>query len=468
MWQKCVGVDVRDVRSWQHVDERETRRTCRWDRRALCARGRPARRADAAPRHIPDSFASETPLINRLSLLIPAFIVSCSSGSSPGGADSAVGTTTTTPPPAAPAPTPASYCATLQPYIDTAAQQAGFQSTLKCFDLPDLRTSAHIGTSDIPTERRLATCFQNADEAKKIFDDGGSMQFSYTYSKDASVGAGAKVDLSFLGKWAPAISLSGANTNTVKVSISFTDVHRRSVSDLATTLCRSTSSMAPDCIKYLNRDDVRYVPISLVGKIKIDIQVASGAEVKLDASFADLVTLNAKYGSPEKSHLQLSSTDVVTIAGSIQASKKSMGDVTGPCSAYFPDRDSDGFGDASAAAIFSSSSPQGYVANATDCYDNNASAKPGQGAFFETNRGDGSFDYDCDGTIQQQWTELERGCFQTGNLVGHCQANQGWVGSVASCGEARNWLDDCDRETHNIKIAHCSRREESPRRQRCR
>jgi len=32
----------------------------------------------------------------------------------------------------------------------------------------------------------------------------------------------------------------------------------------------------------------------------------------------------------------------------------------------------------------------------TDCYDSNANAKPGQTTYFSTNRGDGSFDYNCD------------------------------------------------------------------------
>jgi hypothetical protein len=34
-----------------------------------------------------------------------------------------------------------------------------------------------------------------------------------------------------------------------------------------------------------------------------------------------------------------------------------------------------------------------------DCYDSNASAYPGQTAYFTTNRGDGSFDYNCDSSI---------------------------------------------------------------------
>lgn len=38
----------------------------------------------------------------------------------------------------------------------------------------------------------------------------------------------------------------------------------------------------------------------------------------------------------------------------------------------------------------------------TDCYDSNATAKPGQTSYYTTNRGDGSFDYDCDGATTKR------------------------------------------------------------------
>ena len=43
------------------------------------------------------------------------------------------------------------------------------------------------------------------------------------------------------------------------------------------------------------------------------------------------------------------------------------------------------------------SSP-GYVRDSRDCFDGNANASPSQDQFFDSNRGDGSFDYNCDGT----------------------------------------------------------------------
>jgi hypothetical protein len=54
------------------------------------------------------------------------------------------------------------------------------------------------------------------------------------------------------------------------------------------------------------------------------------------------------------------------------------------------------------------------VTNADDCYDANTSAKPGQTAFFATHRGDGSFDYDCNGGSEKQYANV------TGFSCGKC------------------------------------------------
>jgi hypothetical protein len=40
-----------------------------------------------------------------------------------------------------------------------------------------------------------------------------------------------------------------------------------------------------------------------------------------------------------------------------------------------------------------------------DCYDSNSNAHPGQYQFFTAHRGDGSYDYDCDGTTAFQYGE---------------------------------------------------------------
>ncbi|MBI2592749.1 MAG: hypothetical protein HYW37_01120 [Candidatus Colwellbacteria bacterium] len=66
----------------------------------------------------------------------------------------------------------------------------------------------------------------------------------------------------------------------------------------------------------------------------------------------------------------------------------------------YTDSDADGYGSSGPGSVCSGASlPGGYVSNNSDCYDSNANARPGQGSFFTTNRGDGSFDYDCNSAI---------------------------------------------------------------------
>ena len=68
---------------------------------------------------------------------------------------------------------------------------------------------------------------------------------------------------------------------------------------------------------------------------------------------------------------------------------------------YF-DSDSDGYGFGNKVCV---GNQTGYADNNTDCYDSNANAKPGQTSYFTTNRGDKSFDYNCnDGSIEKQYT----------------------------------------------------------------
>jgi len=41
-----------------------------------------------------------------------------------------------------------------------------------------------------------------------------------------------------------------------------------------------------------------------------------------------------------------------------------------------------------------------------DCYDSNANARPNQTAYFTVHRGDGSFDYNCNGTVEKKNTQI--------------------------------------------------------------
>jgi hypothetical protein len=71
---------------------------------------------------------------------------------------------------------------------------------------------------------------------------------------------------------------------------------------------------------------------------------------------------------------------------------------------YYRDMDADGFGD-DKFSITSCTQPAGYVEIGGDCYDLNDRAHPDATGAFLQQRGDGSFDYDCDGVETQLHTK---------------------------------------------------------------
>lgn len=72
---------------------------------------------------------------------------------------------------------------------------------------------------------------------------------------------------------------------------------------------------------------------------------------------------------------------------------------------YYRDADGDGFGDAG-DSVSACVRPGGYVDNDEDCFDGNADAFPGQPSLFYEDRGDGSFDYNCDGETNYEREEV--------------------------------------------------------------
>ncbi len=70
----------------------------------------------------------------------------------------------------------------------------------------------------------------------------------------------------------------------------------------------------------------------------------------------------------------------------------------------YTDSDGDGYGTGSYRQVCSNSSSDGVADNGNDCYDSNSSAHPNQSSWFTTDRGDGSYDYDCDGSVDYRYT----------------------------------------------------------------
>ncbi len=114
---------------------------------------------------------------------------------------------------------------------------------------------------------------------------------------------------------------------------------------------------------------------------------------------------------------------------------------TSGCTTYYKDADNDGFGDANTPGkCYCQPTGVFKVLTATDCYDSNNSAHPGQLNYYTVHRGDGSFDYDCSGSETKYWNEVSGGCAIFGDL---CSGIPGWSGSVPFCGFSKTWLYDC-------------------------
>ncbi len=103
---------------------------------------------------------------------------------------------------------------------------------------------------------------------------------------------------------------------------------------------------------------------------------------------------------------------------------------------FYADTDGDKYGDP-LTTIKACSRPAGYVENSDDCYDDNASAKPEQTGWFKVDRGDGSYDYDCNKSELQHWSAA-------GNCgIGICVLTEGWQGAVPPCGTDGQYVTSC-------------------------
>lgn len=173
-------------------------------------------------------------------------------------------------------------------------------------------------------------------------------------------------------------------------------------------------------------------------KLKSDIQKA--VDLGVEAKWIDNATLQVKYAAG-----QLVGYKAIEITGKyIKLIKKKIEyrKINGDDQGMYIDKDKDGYGDANSPCKYIPTSKlalyPNYVGNNRDCYDDNPLANPDQTEFFIGNRGDGSYDYNCDGIINLQY-----------NHNGRCQggeALQGWDGKIPQPGETGQWLADCDRK----------------------
>jgi hypothetical protein len=114
------------------------------------------------------------------------------------------------------------------------------------------------------------------------------------------------------------------------------------------------------------------------------------------------------------------------------------------CTNFYVDADLDGFG-GGAARCTCSAQGQYTAPTGGDCYDASNSVYPGQNGWFGVDRGDGSFDYNCDGASERRY-DAQSVC-NTNNFVVALLCDQprdGWIGAVPSCGRTDEWVTDCD------------------------
>ncbi len=73
------------------------------------------------------------------------------------------------------------------------------------------------------------------------------------------------------------------------------------------------------------------------------------------------------------------------------------------------DNDSDGYAPSATSQLAQDAQPATYVrrngiTGTNDCYDSNSTAKSGTTTFYSTDRGDGSYDYNCDNSQEKEYT----------------------------------------------------------------
>jgi hypothetical protein len=107
------------------------------------------------------------------------------------------------------------------------------------------------------------------------------------------------------------------------------------------------------------------------------------------------------------------------------------------CTNYYPDVDGDAYGDEDSFYRCYCAPTGTYTeTDNDDCYDNNYSANPAQTAYFSAQRGDGSFDYNCNGVENKRYSALYA-CSLT-------SCTTGWLdGSAPACGESETYVSSC-------------------------
>lgn len=126
---------------------------------------------------------------------------------------------------------------------------------------------------------------------------------------------------------------------------------------------------------------------------------------------------------------------------------------------YVTDADGDLYAASGSRSSTGTTRQDTMTSTTADCYDSNANAKPGQTTYYTTNRGDGSFDYDCDSTQTRQYPTATYTCTSCTNGSGYASTintTNGYQTSVPACGVAGTWYTVTNTTCRNPAVSACS------------
>ena len=101
----------------------------------------------------------------------------------------------------------------------------------------------------------------------------------------------------------------------------------------------------------------------------------------------------------------------------------------------YKDADGDGFGNAAGGTQTNQSAcASGWSLTNNDCYDSNPSVNPSQTGYFGVQRGDGSFDYNCNGTAEKKYAKNSFSISQTATCVATMPSGTVGFTNETACG----------------------------------
>jgi hypothetical protein len=106
------------------------------------------------------------------------------------------------------------------------------------------------------------------------------------------------------------------------------------------------------------------------------------------------------------------------------------------CTTWYADKDSDNYGSDTDKKCLCKSEYPYKLPSGGDCYDGNKEAKPYQVKFYSVDRGDGSYDYNCDSKQTMQYDTVHT-CSPT------CQSTAGWYAMKPLCGKKSLYVFSC-------------------------